>query len=420
MNDNIDSVEIGGQLSHNITLFGRLLYRLGVDVNPGRTTDVIQALVHVDIGRKEDFYYTLRSLLVNRRDDIPLFDEAFQRFWRKPSDGGIELELGRLIQDRAKNDEPLVVPPAPHEQEEVALADEENDAEEDDEELQTVVEITRTYSAREALYQKDFGELNAEEMREIKRLMLQMVWNLGRRRTRRQRGGRGRVLDMRRSIRRSFRYGGEMLEWRHRVRKTKPRPLVIVADISGSMERYTKLLLHFLYSLAEGMEQRVEVFVFATRLTRITRQLRGRNVDRALKEVSDSVVDWSGGTRIGDALHTFNYEWGRRVLRGGAVVLLISDGWDRGDPEMLDAEMARLRRTCHRLVWLNPLLGSREYEPLTRGIQAALPHIDDFLPVHNLASLDDLALHLRQLDDAHNARRRPIRLRGAAFIGHPR
>jgi hypothetical protein len=313
-----------------------------------------------------------------------------------------------------------VVPPSPGAEEEVALADQGEESDEEDEELQTVVEITRTYSAREALYKKDFGELNAAELREIKRLMLQMVWNLGRRRTRRQRVGRGRLLDMRRSIRRSFRYGGELLEWRRRERKTKPRPLVIIADISGSMERYTRLLLHFLYSLAEGMEQRVEVFVFATRLTRITRQLRGRNVDRALQEVSDSVVDWSGGTRIGDALHTFNYEWGRRVLRGGAVVLLISDGWDRGDPDLLDAEMARLRRTCHRLIWLNPLLGSREYEPLTRGIQAALPHIDDFLPVHNLASLDDLALHLRQLDETRSARRRPIRLRGAAFIGHPR
>ena len=189
-----------------------------------------------------------------------------------------------------------------------------------------------------------------------------------------------------------------------------------MADISGSMERYARLLLHFIYSLAKGLEQEVEAFVFSTHLTCITRPLRGKAIDRALADVSREVTDWSGGTRIGDSLKTFNFEWGQRVLGRGAVVLLISDGWDRGDPLLLKQEIGRLQRSCHRLIWLNPLLGSAAYEPLTRGMQAALPHIDDFLPVHNLASLEDLAVHLQNLTVTKRpSRHQPHKLSGAAF-----
>jgi uncharacterized protein with von Willebrand factor type A (vWA) domain len=209
-----------------------------------------------------------------------------------------------------------------------------------------------------------------------------------------------------------------MIEWPRRERKIKPRPLILLADVSGSMERYTRLLLHFIYSLAEGLSQEVEAFVFSTHLTPITRQLRGRELEPALQEVSQKVTDWSGGTRIGQALKTFNFRWARRVATHRAVVLLISDGWDRGDPALLETEMARLQRNCYRLIWLNPLLGSPEYEPLTRGIQAALPYIDDFLPVHNLASLEDLATHLAQFDQKRTSRRRRIKVTGAAFIGN--
>jgi uncharacterized protein with von Willebrand factor type A (vWA) domain len=254
-------------------------------------------------------------------------------------------------------------------------------------------------------------------MRAVKRFMAQMVWELGLRRTRRQRSGRGRRLDLRRSLRRNLRYGAELIEWPSRQFKYKPRPLVVIADISGSMERYTRLLLHFIYSLAKRLEQPVEAFVFSTRLTRITRQLQGKEIDRALEQVSNEVTDWSGGTRIGDSLKTFNFEWGRRVLGHGALVLLISDGWDRGDPVLLRGEIGRLQRSCHRLIWLNPLLGSVEYEPLTRGMQASLPYIDDFLPVHNLASLEDLALHLQNLTaEKRPSRRNQPNLSGAAFI----
>ncbi|MCA9940160.1 MAG: VWA domain-containing protein [Anaerolineales bacterium] len=404
--------DVNGQLLNNLILFGRLLRDLGMDVNPGRMIDVVHALQYVEIGRRDDFYHTLRTLLVNRRDDLAVFDQAFNLFWRRPTDGSIELNLGDLLQKR--DQPPTLVMPPPLEEESAAPASPKQ--QEGDEETQEIIEVTRTFSTREVLRQKDFGDLSGEELAAIRRMMARLIWRLGERRTRRQQPGRGWRLDLRRSLRRNFRYGGEQLQWLRLTPRIKPRPLVIIADISGSMERYTRLLLHFLYSLAEGLDQRVEVFVFSTRLTRITRQLRSRDVDRALQEVAQTVPDWSGGTRIGDALKAFNFAWGRRVLRGGALVLLISDGWDRGDPELLRREMARLQRTSHRLVWLNPLLGSPRYEPLTRGIRAALPYIDDFLPVHNLVSLEDLALHLAQLDEKRSSRRQPIKTSGAAFV----
>jgi uncharacterized protein with von Willebrand factor type A (vWA) domain len=257
--------------------------------------------------------------------------------------------------------------------------------------------VTRTYSDRELLRHKDFAEMNAEETEAVKQLMMQLLWNVSERRTRRLRHGKGHLIDLRRTLRGSLRSEGEILRWSYREPKQKPRPLVVIADISGSMERYTRLLLQFIYGMNAALRQPVEAFVFSTRLTRITRPLQIRDLDVALKNVGQLVNDWAGGTRIGESLKTFNFEWGRRVLGRGAVVLVISDGWDRGDPELLHREMSRLKRNCHRLIWLNPLLGASNYEPLTRGIQAALPYIDDFLPVHNLASLEVLANRLAEL-----------------------
>lgn len=399
---------MSGELVHNLILFGRILHALGLDVNPGRMVDLVEALGYVEVGRKADFYHTLRGLLVHGQTEIPLFDQAFDLFWRR-HDGGVELSLGDLWR-QTRPPHTLLTPP-PLRQNDRPLS--ESAAPESDE-AQTIIEITHTYSAREALRRKDFGAMTAEEVAAVRQLLAEFVWRLGERRTRRLHNGPGARPDLRRSLRRNLRYGGELVEWRTRQRKVKPRPLILIADISGSMERYTRLLLHFLYSLAEGLEQPVEVFVFSTRLTRITRPLRHHAPEQAIAEVARAVPDWSGGTRMGEALKSFNFEWGRRVLRGGAVVLLISDGWDRGDPALLGREMARLQRTCRRLIWLNPLLGSPHYEPLTRGMQAALPFVDDFLPVHNLVSLEELAGHLAQLDER---RPRAVNLSGAAFIG---
>ena len=377
------------QLFHNLILFGRLLRGLGLDVNPGRMIDLVHALGHIDIGRRDDFYYAARSLLVHRHEDLPLFEQAFEMFWGKPVDewATVEWNLGVRRARRL----PVVASPAPR-------GVDERKQKETPEDAPPLLEATRTYAAHEVLRQRDFADLTAEELESIKRLMSRLVWQLGERRTRRQRRGQGHQLDLRRTLRRSLKRGGEVLEWAHREPRFKPRPLVVLADVSGSMERYTRLLLHFIYSLTRGLEQRVEVFLFGTRLTCVSREMRNRDVERALREVSRSVLDWSGGTRIGQAVKDFNFNWGRRVLGGRAVVLLISDGWDRGDPDLLQQEMARLSRSCYRLIWLNPLLGSPDYQPLTRGMQAALPYVDDFLPVHNLASLEDLAWQLSRLD----------------------
>jgi uncharacterized protein with von Willebrand factor type A (vWA) domain len=338
--------------------------------------------------------------LVHDKEDIALFDQAFEEFWRKHDGGWFDINLPGLARQK-KQPELLVAPPSLQNS---AEPNEQERPDDDEEDLLQILEVTQTYSDREQLRQKDFAELTQEELATIKLLVNDLAWELGRRLTRRQQSGRGAVLDMRRSLRHNLRYGGEMVEWPRRKRKDKPRPLVVIADISGSMERYTRLLLHFIYGLSEGLNDVVEAFVFSTRLSYITRQLKYKDVDQAMKEISRAVPDWSGGTRIGDAFKRFNFDWGRRVLGRGAVVLIISDGWDRGEPELLGQEIARLQRSCYRLIWLNPLLGSPRYEPLTRGIQAALPYIDDFLPVHNLASLEDLAEHLATVS-ARSSRR---------------
>ncbi|WP_420645404.1 vWA domain-containing protein [Candidatus Leptofilum sp.] len=398
-------------LLHNLILFGHFLRVLGMDVNPSRMIDLAQALEHVNLAQRSDFFYTARCLLVHNREDLPLFEQAFALFWRAPREKIVFNNLPKRHPNVLEY-EPIIAPPALQN-----TPNGSDKAKNDVAEVQQVIEVTQTYSSNEVLRQKDFGELTQQELHAVKRFMAQMVWQLGLRRTRRQQPGRGQRLDLRRSLRRNLRYGGEMLEWRSRQAKFKPRPLVVIADISGSMERYARLLLHFIYSLAKGLTQEVEAFVFSTHLTRITRQLHGKEIDRALAEVSREVTDWSGGTRIGQSLKTFNFDWGRRVLGRGAAVLLISDGWDRGDPVLLKKEIGRLQRSCHRLIWLNPLLGSAAYEPLTRGMQAALPYIDDFLPVHNLASLEELATHLQQLTVGKRpSRRQRLKLSGAAFI----
>jgi uncharacterized protein with von Willebrand factor type A (vWA) domain len=396
------AVQKSQNLVHNLLLFGRLLRGLGMDINPGRMINLVQALEQINIAKKADFYYATRSLLVHRHEDIPLFDEAFELLWRIPAEEWSTMDP-RAMGERRRFRRPAFTP-SPLQERKVNSSEQKAGGPVNPDEP-PILQAALTYSQREVLRHKDFSELTAEELQEMKRLMSRLVWQLGTRPSRRMRPGQGSQFDMRRTIRNNLRFGGEILLWERRQRKVKSRPLVIIADISGSMERYTRLLLHFIYSLSEGLHQKVEAFVFSTRLTHITRQLRERDVDQALLLVSRQVPDWSGGTRIGEALKTFNFVWGRRVLGQGAVVLLISDGWDRGDVDLLKKEIARLQRSCYRLIWLNPLLGSDEYEPLTRGMQAALPYIDDFLPVHNLASLEDLAGRLSRIEAHRPARR---------------
>ncbi len=383
--DNPERNEVpgAGQLLRNALLFGRMLRTLGIEVTPTQIVDLVDSLHHVEIGKRADFKHSARALLVNRREELPLFDAAFDLFWQARETGELlALDLGTLIK---KDPQEIEL----HRR--AAAAGESPEAETEPEE-----ERVLTYSDHELLRQKDFARLDEQELATVQRMMQRIEWQLAPRRTRRTtRAKRGRTIDLRQTLRNSLRHSGELLALSYKERKTKRRPVVLLCDISGSMERYSRLLLQFIYIVTSNLD-RVESFVFSTRLTRITRQLQRRNIDDALREASAVVHDWAGGTRIGEAIRSFNYEWARRVLNQGAVVLIISDGWDRGDVALLGREMDRLHRSCHRLIWLNPLLGAEDYQPLVRGIQAALPHVDDFLPVHNLASLEELAQLLQQ------------------------
>jgi uncharacterized protein len=396
----LDWIDVQGSLFFNLMLFLRLLRSLGFDVHAGRTTDLLAALDLVKIGDKTDFYLTLRALLVNRREDLALFDRAFAAFWEtggKGRRGMVTRTQGRI---RPVKRLEVVAPSLTALQQSFEPKDEHALDPQDP----PLVEATLTYSAHEMLRHKDFASLDPVELETVQRFLSTFCWELGERNSRRFQYGGGERLDLRHVLRHNFRYGGELLEWRYKEVRRLPRSLVVLADISGSMERYTRLLLYFLHSLSAGLEQSVEAFVFSTRLTRITHLLETKSVDAALRQVTQAVPDWSGGTRIGEVLKTFNFAWSRRVLRHSAVVILISDGWDRGDSTLLRMEIARLQRSCYRLIWLNPLLGSDEYEPLTRGMHTALPYIDDFLPVHNLASLEELGQRLQ-----HIGKERPVR-----------
>jgi uncharacterized protein with von Willebrand factor type A (vWA) domain len=343
----------------------------------------------------------LRCLLVHRHEDLARFDEAFDLFFRARAESSGGLPLFSL------GERPRVVA-NPVAGTAVTIELDEHDGGASAEASRAV----GAYSAVEVSRTKDFGEFTAAELEKARQVLARLPWRLGMRRTRRWRRTPGGAIDLRRILRRNLLRGGELVDLPRRTRRAVPRPLVLIADVSGSMDRYSRMLVHFLYGLSEH-GRRVESFVFATRLTRITRRLAEGGDATAIARLMRDVNDWGGGTRIGDALRAFNTRWARRVMRHGPVVLIVSDGWDRGDPARLAAEVARLHRQCHRLIWLNPLLGSASYEPLTRGMQAALRHVDDFLPAHNLASLEQLAEHLGTLG-ARTARRavrttRPLR-----------
>jgi len=381
----------------NLIHFGRLLHRLGLDVPAGRICDVAEALAYVDLGCRSDFYHTLRCLLLYRVQDLPLFDDAFRVFWRRPHGDWTETDLHAMGETRRSGGPEYESELPPNE----TLPSKSSERTYQVERMAAL-----SYSHREGLWAKDFERFTEDEVAAAHQMMTDLDWQLSERQSKRWTSGRGAMLDLRRAVRENMRYGGELIDLPTRCRKTKRRPLVLLCDVSGSMERYSRMLLHFIHALTDsGQASRVESFVFTTRLTRLTQQLTGRRVDDVLPSLPRTISGFGGGTRIGDALHTFNVEWVRRVRGNGPVILLISDGWDRGEPERLRAEMARLQRSCHRLVWLNPLLGSPDYLPLTRGMQAALPSVDDFLPVHNLASLEALAQHLNTLPSRRSGRR---------------
>lgn len=378
----------GGKLTHNLILFGRVCKALGMNVTPNRMMDVAGALEFVQLGNKLDFYYTLRTHLVNHPKELEYFDEAFQIFWRRPSDGFTKLNLQSLGEERRKK-KTQFLPPL-----ESSPADDGKDPMDDID--SSMIAIMPTYSQQERLKNKDFAEMSAEELEMAKRVIEKMPDTLGSRKTRRFENGKGRQINMRRLMKDMIRKQGDITQIPTHRPKEKPRPVVLLCDISGSMERYTRILLHFMHTLA-GTAFQVETFLYSTDITRITRQIRQKNVDDALEEIGQTVKQWGGGTMTGESLHEFNWSWSRRVLGRGAVVIIITDGWDRGDIPVLHKEMNRLQRSCQRLIWLNPLLDAPEYEPLTQGAQALLPYVDDFLPITNLSNLEAIVNALQDL-----------------------
>jgi uncharacterized protein with von Willebrand factor type A (vWA) domain len=385
---------LSGRFVENLVVFGRLLRRVGFDVPVGRILDLTEALTHVDLTHRDEVFHTCRALLVQRHEQLAPFAEVFDAFWRDHANPfamqGAKVSDARTAATRVSSTAGVLPP-------EDSSSNEESD--------QPVEGAFQTWSDVGGLAHKDFADFTADEIARARVALERLDWVPGERRTRRWVRGRGPRVDIRRALMRSLRTGGEVVTLPTRRRRSRPRPLVLLCDVSGSMERCSRMLLHFAHGLARR-PGRLEVFLFATGLTRITRQIRIRGLQQAVDAVSEIVPDWSGGTRIGPALREFHQRWARRVLHQAPVVLLISDGWDRGDPDVLRQQVARLQRSCHRLIWLNPLIGTVDYAPLTRGLQAALPFVDDFLAARTLSDLADLAIHLSAVASSAPSRRR--------------
>ncbi|WP_127524142.1 VWA domain-containing protein [Mesorhizobium sp. Z1-4] len=399
-----DTAKPDGRIADNIVYFARTLRKAGMRVGPASVVDAIDAVLTAGIGTRDDFYWTLHAVLVKRREDRPVFDEAFRLFWRSRE----------LIEKLLAMFSPVAPDTREREKQRAAESRVANalfagqESRREDEVPQIDIDARFTVSGREVLRGKDFAQMTADELADARRAIAELSLPVDKVRTRRFRPDpRGRRVDPRATMRSALRTGGDLIIPRFRsVRSVQP-PLVVLADISGSMSQYTRIFLHFMHALSEK-RRRVHTFVFGTRLTNLTRQLRHRDPDEALEQASAAVEDWSGGTRIGDTLHEFNRVWSRRVLSQGAVVLLITDGLERDDPEGLDAEMERLHKSCRRLVWLNPLLRFDGFEPRARGVQAMLPHVDELRAVHSLDALSDLCA---SLSDAHGSAD-PSRWRG--------
>lgn len=379
------------KLAPNIMHFGRVLRAAGLPIGPGKIIDATQAVMAVGIRSRSDFYWALHAVFVNRRDQHELFDQAFHIFWKDPK--LLERMMGLLLPSIDGGEEPSPEEqPLRRLQEALSQKDESESDKEEEQEQEEEIELdaTMTVSERELLQTMDFEEMSADEIEAAKRAISHMRLPITEIPTRRyQTSSRQARVDMRATMRAALRSGGDSIPLKHRKRRTRPPPLVILCDISGSMSRYTRMFLHFMHAVTNDRD-RVHTFLFGTRLTNVTRYLRNKDIDIAIEQVTDAVEDWSGGTRIGESLSDFNRFWSRRVLGQGAIVILISDGLDRDAGRGLHMEIERLHKSCRRLIWLNPLLRFDGFEPKSQGIQAILPSVDEFRPVHNLNSLEEL------------------------------
>ncbi|MFO1324709.1 MAG: VWA domain-containing protein [Burkholderiales bacterium] len=381
-----------GRLAENVLHFVRVLRAAGLPVGPAKVIDAIAAVEAVGVSHRTDFREALAAVLVSRHEHLPLFEQAFDLFWRNPKllekmvAALLPRVLGRTGEENEAPDLParlaqaMMPPKAPQ-----ARPDDEDEVE---------LDAALSFSPREVLQKKDFATMTADELAQTKAMLARLKLPLPQRPLRRTRPApRGAHIDLRATLRGMTGAAGAMAPLKFRTRVRRPPPLVVLCDVSGSMDRYSRMLLHFLHAITND-GHRVHTLVFGTRLTNVTRHLKHRDVDVALARVATAVDDWAGGTRIGACLLDFNRRWSRRLLGQNAVVLLISDGLDAEAGEGLAFEVERLSKSCARLVWLNPLLRYAGFEARPAGIRAILPYVDDFLPVHNVASLREVSAAL--------------------------
>ena len=379
-----------GRMADNILHFARALRTAGMQLGPASVVDCVRAVSAAGISDRDDFYWTLHCVLVNRREDHAVFDEAFRLFWR--SRELVEKMLQMFSPQMPKETEPAKPKAGESRVSEALFSGRENQTETEKPEVE--IDASLTVSEREILREMDFAQMSAAEIRQSRQEMAKMVLPLNEVRTRRfQPVGRIARIDPRRTLAAAMRSGGDIVLPKFRQPRMQEPPIVILADISGSMSQYSRTFLHFFHALSEH-RRKVHTFLFGTRLTNVTRQLLRKDPDEALQECSDAVSDWSGGTRIGETLYEFNRRWARRVLGQGAVVLLITDGLERDEDNLLAPEIDRLHRSSRRLIWLNPLLRFDGFEAAARGIRTMLPHVDEFRPVHSLNALSDLCVAL--------------------------
>jgi uncharacterized protein with von Willebrand factor type A (vWA) domain len=387
-----------GRFAENIIHFARILRRAGLPIGPASVVDAIAAVEVAGIGRREDLYWTLHAVFVSKRDHHPVFDEAFRSFWRSR---GLTEKIIAMFSPVAAPRTPPEPPKAGQSRVARAIFGEAA-ADRVVEKPEVEIDARLTFSEREILQAKDFAQMTADEIAVAKRAIRDLVMPMDKVETRRRTAAPRGEIDLRRTVRASLRSGGAIIPLAYRRRKEVHPPIVALLDISGSMSQYSRLFLHFLHALSE--KRRVTTFLFGTRLTNVTRQLRAKDPDEALAACSGQVQDWSGGTRIGGALKTFNRDWSRRVMSGGPIVLLITDGLERDDLGELAPAADRLHRSARRLVWLNPLLRFDRFEAKAGGVKALLPHVDEFRPIH---SLDAVAALCEALGGAGSADANP-------------
>lgn len=387
----------GGRIADNIVYFARVLRKAGMKVGPAAVRDAVEAVQIAGIGSREEFYWVLHSVFVKRREDHEVFDQAFRLFWRTRDLVEKMIAMFSPVAMENKQREKLKAGET-----RVSQALFEGHEKQRPPEDKPVIDIDarETVSGNEVLRQQDFAQMTAAELTEAKQAIAGLTLPFDQVETRRYKpSATARKIDPRATMRAAMRTGGDLILPRFRKHRKVHPPLVIIADISGSMSQYTRIFLHFMHVLSEK-RRGVHTFLFGTRLTNITRQMRNKDPDEAVDQCTGAVKDWSGGTRIGEALRLFNRQWSRRVLGQGAVVILITDGLERDSIDELDSEMDRLHRSCRRLIWLNPLLRFDGFEARARGVRTMLGHVDEFRPVHNINAMADLVSALGERDVA--------------------